>query len=1048
MSDDLFIPKGRVLPASQDYQLLRSAGLSHIESLASELWTDYNSHDPGITIMEALCYAITELGYRAGFDIKDLLADTKGNVEVDQAFFTARDILTCEPVCVEDYRKLLVDTVGVHNAWMIPRMNVNKPDVGEIPKAEVTLYPDCKNDRLVYKESDHHDPIDIRGLYKVLLDLDFTNEFGDLNSGNITYTFTETELLGVQLEVMLPRWREADFVKLNKIYNKPIQAVQVVKPPTKDYWEIELTYLIAGETIKFSYRVLIALRKRITNLEAEVESDLKQKIHHQEIMSMYYEKLQLVMSIIEEIQTKIHAHRNLCEDYLQIDTVKAVFIGFCADIEVRPDIDIEGVLAQVYFQIEEYFNPDVKFYSLREMLDKKKPVEDIFEGPKLDHGFIDTEELKATNLRSHIYVSDIVNFMMDIEGVLAVRNVMLTKYNANGEAIMPSDRWCVDLAEGFKPVLDINRSKILFFKDRLPFIPNKEETLDTLRLLRGINEKGKLKGHENDLEIPQGTHYDLDDYLTVQYEFPQTYGIDPDGLSEKVSTERKARVRQLKAYMMFYDQLLAGYFSQLSNAKHLLSLRKDLVDTYFQQFITDIKGIDKIYRTVTDPEFTQVVPLQEALESPVLPALNDAQRAANRQHYQLVETREQFYERRNRFLDHLLARFSESFNEYVLMLYSSQGTKVKSEKLVQDKITFIEDYPVISSERGRAFNYIKPSWNTQNVSGLEKRVSRLTGIEDFSRRNLFCYAKIIITDLSVPNNPKFVFSLQEPAPVKVAPIKPKPVKPGVTPVKPKEVVAPKDLLVNLKLHTTYEEAEAYVNEVYDNMLTYSRYRKIEETPGKINVVLYDENGSAIAQSAGTFLKDATAEAFIQKIITTFKTTCNPEGMHLVEHLLLRPRFNPPTFLGTEPEDVYKLMQVCLADDCKFCGEEDPYSFRISVLLPFWPARFRDMNFRRFFEKTLRTEAPAHVSLKICWLNYTSMCTFEEIYKEWLEALDAWGSDIFRNDKLKKNRLREASNKMVSFLATVHSEYPEARLHDCDTGVTNPVMLGNTVLGTF
>jgi hypothetical protein len=66
----------------------------------------------------------------------------------------------------------------------------------------------------------------------------------------------------------------------------------------------------------------------------------------------------------------------------------------------------------------------------------------------------------------------------------------------------------------------------------------------------------------------------------------------------------------------------------------------------------------------------------------------------------------------------------------------------------------------------------------------------------------------------------------------------------------------------------------------------------------------------------------------------------------------------------------------------------------------------------------------------------------------LQALDQWGSPIFRNDVFKDNKLREANNKMVSFLATVHSEYPEARLHDCDTGVTNPVMLGNTVLGTF
>jgi hypothetical protein len=1023
MSEELFIQKGRILPASQDYQLLRKEGLSYIESLSSDLWTDYNTHDPGITIMEALCYAITELGYRTGFDIKDLLADSNGKVNTDQAFFSARDILTCEPVNVEDYRKLIVDINGVHNAWMIPRTNVKNPDVGEIPKTEVTVYPECKNDRLVYKESDHHDPIDIRGLYKVLIDLDITNDFGDLNSGNITYTFTDGALLGVQIEALLPRWKIANFTKLDKIHDKNIQNISVVKPAGKTYWNIELTYQVGIETIKLQYRIIITLRKSITNLETEVEAALQTAAHHQEIVGAYYEKLQLVKAIIKEVQDKIHAHRNLCEDYKSIDTVKDIFIGFCADVDLKPEADIEAVLAQVYFLVEEYFNPDVKFYSLQEMLDKKKPVEDIFEGPKLDHGFIDTEELKATNLRSHIYVSDIINFIMDIDGVLAVRNVMLTRYNENGEALTPSDRWCVDLPDDYKPVLDINRSKILFYKDRLPFIPNNEETMDTLRMLRGINEKGKLKGHQDDLKMPEGNFYQLDDYLTVQYEFPQTYGINKDGLPDTVSTERKARVRQLKAYMMFYDQLLAGFFSQLANARHLLSLRKDLVDTYFQQFITEIKDINSIYHDVQDPEFNKTVQLQNALRSPVLPAGNDQQKANNRQHSQFIETRELFYERRNRFLDHLMARFAESFNEYVLMLYSSQGVKVKGEKLINDKISFIRDYPVVSAERGHAFNYIIPSWNTDNVSGLEKRVSRLTGIENYQRRNLFCFEKIVIEDQSVLNNPKFVFSLKDPK-------------------------TNTNVLINLKEHTTFDEAEAYVNEVYDNMLQYSRYKKSEDPPGKWTVILYDENGTAIARSAGNFLKDSTAEAFVVNTIKMFAAKCDSEGLHLVEHLLLRPRFTPPVFLGTEPEQVYKLMQVCLAKDCKFCGEEDPYSFRVSVLLPFWPARFRDMNFRRFFEKTIRTEAPAHISLKICWLNYTSMCHFEIIYNEWLEALEQWGSPIFRNDVFKENKLREASNKMVSFLATVHSEYPEARLHDCDTGVTNPVMLGNTALGTF
>ena len=94
------IPKKRELTPDQDFQWLRKEGMKYIESLASDLWTDYNVHDPGITILESLCYAITELGYRTDFPIVDLLTESNGKIGNNQTFYTARDILTCKPPLV------------------------------------------------------------------------------------------------------------------------------------------------------------------------------------------------------------------------------------------------------------------------------------------------------------------------------------------------------------------------------------------------------------------------------------------------------------------------------------------------------------------------------------------------------------------------------------------------------------------------------------------------------------------------------------------------------------------------------------------------------------------------------------------------------------------------------------------------------------------------------------------------------------------------------------------------------------------------------------
>ncbi|MCQ6468374.1 hypothetical protein NPN14_24405, partial [Vibrio parahaemolyticus] len=47
-------------------------------------------------------------------------------------------------------------------------------------------------------------------------------------------------------------------------------------------------------------------------------------------------------------------------------------------------------------------------------------------------------------------------------------------------------------------------------------------------------------------------------------------------------------------------------------------------------------------------------------------------------------------------------------------------------------------------------------------------------------------------------------------------------------------------------------------------------------------------------------------------------------------------------------------------------------------------RFRNLTFRKYAEKIFRQEAPAHVLLKICWVNANDMKQFQLAYKNWLE----------------------------------------------------------------
>ncbi|MCB9352575.1 MAG: hypothetical protein H6573_34585 [Lewinellaceae bacterium] len=145
-----------------------------------------------------------------------------------------------------------------------------------------------------------------------------------------------------------------------------------------------------------------------------------------------------------------------------------------------------------------------------------------------------------------------------------------------------------------------------------------------------------------------------------------------------------------------------------------------------------------------------------------------------------------------------------------------------------------------------------------------------------------------------------------------------------------------------------------------------------------------------------------------------KACIHEEGLHLVEHILLRPHkyaeatangevvYPYDCLLPADPDCACRLHYDFDEDDpCANedepenpCPEEltgegsyipgaDPYSFWATVVLPCWPKRFRDHNFREFFQELIRREAPAHIGINIQWVDPWQFCRFEEQYRRWL-----------------------------------------------------------------
>jgi len=107
---------------SSDFSRLRQHSIDLLQELTGETWTDYNLHDPGVTILELLCFAITDLSYRTGFPLSEILSlRHEKHREWENAFFPARQFLPTSAITIPDFRKIIIDEVEeVSNVWIEP----------------------------------------------------------------------------------------------------------------------------------------------------------------------------------------------------------------------------------------------------------------------------------------------------------------------------------------------------------------------------------------------------------------------------------------------------------------------------------------------------------------------------------------------------------------------------------------------------------------------------------------------------------------------------------------------------------------------------------------------------------------------------------------------------------------------------------------------------------------------------------------------------------------------------------------------------------------
>ena len=845
MTENITISKSAPPFTSMNFEVLRDLGIKHFEKMGSKLWTDYNLHDPGITIMEVLCYAITDLGYRTNFSIEDILASSNNHPGQKQ-FFTALEILTGNPVTENDFRKILIDVAGIKNAWLVKTTHQEMALVAE-KNANKEWYTRFK------KTGDTAAEIKLNGLYDVYIDL---------------------------------------------------------------------------------------------------EDDVDQK------------DLDRVNDITQCAWQTLWKHRNLCEDFVGVNVIEEMEFGVEAQLELCPGADVNKVAGDIYYFIQEYLTPTIPFYSFKEMYEQKKKLcEEIFEGPVLCNGFIDDAELDKAQLRKEIYVSDLWQVIMDVCGVAGIKKLTIKKCNG-GDVVVnnPADKnWCLKIDAYHKPKLILSCSKIFFQKEFDCIYPDDRKVQDRIALQQKLHRPVK-KSQATPL-LDGGTNRNLEEYFTIQNEFPVTYKIAEGQLIENDSILRRAQVKQLKGYLILFDELLANYLMQLSRVKDLLSISQPEEHSYFYQTLYNIPGVKDLIKPFVAREDKAVTWEQfGAAENNYVNRLKE-----------IIETTTKQKQRKNIFLDHLLARFGESFSGYVTQMYEEQcsctstqeGVQIEDKKL-KDKAAFLKNIPELSSERGKGFNYKaldcgRPDvWDTSNVEGVKKRVCAYLGFPDHKRKTLTCPPEFEIKPYRVITEGRVqTYRLRL------------------------DDAAGKLLLDGVKDYKQQQNALKDAKDLREQVVRGKIFISTADANGFVRVYVKDKEDNNALQSEMIKKKDAD-ELKVAIELLAFPDCCAIEGFHIVEHILLRPKdddftplFDPVVVqdtLGTKanPPKVQDLLI------------EDGYSFWITVAVPGWLPQFKNnINAQYQFEQLVRRETPAHIVVRFCWMAPKEMYQFETAYLKWL-----------------------------------------------------------------
>ena len=582
-----------------------------------------------------------------------------------------------------------------------------------------------------------------------------------------------------------------------------------------------------------------------------------EKDNLQNIAGLYSVKVQLkdnsgkniIDKSIKEVYNLLMQNRSVGTDFISITPLRKDEIKFEATITLDSFAVGEEVLAHIYKNIEESITSKPIFYDYNEVEKDGYKVEDLYAGPLTNKGFLN--EFGYNEKTSEIYISELKEVIYKVDGVLEVDDLVFYK---NGIKVF-DDYISFDkdsypsLVKIFDVFFEDDFDGLRFFRNDSLYKIDKiiyQQIYDSLVVGDKNFFKQKFK---SDLDDHKGrfTKEQFEKYYSIMREMPSLYGLREDELPSKSSNLRKAQVNQLRAFLLLFDQLMSNHVSQVSNIRNLFSIDSNLKKTLFSVVPSDVPNLSKIIGN--DKKYYEQ-------------RLNES-----------IETESQFFERKNKILDHMIARFGETFDHSLIgkihkLLNENLTENQLNQYALDAKVDYAKSLREIGYNRIKGFNYNSTRQDDVNLSGIEHRLKLKLNIKKYISNSLVNFFSKE-TQLHESNNTwrKKIIDIENGPSLEVLSL-------------------PQKAYKDNKIHFHLNNIESF-KLLFLNGVKIKNY-KIVNTKGKFSI-LY--NGIDGFQPAVIYESDSENDCKAKMISTIEKMkeyNLKSEGFFMIENILLRP----------------------------------------------------------------------------------------------------------------------------------------------------------------